>query len=245
MAKYRKIQISSDSLELLLDTMCNTFGGIMFIAISLLIISSFVSKTTSTNIESENSASLKLKMEQMQQEIKSVQAKNTLKQHLINGLKNNPKGDIVKNISLLQDENINIENDISSLKNEIQAVNKKIDTLEKENRKKKNTILVANLNTVKLQKKLQSLKKEYDLAIESENKREQRKLHFNKLGNTKRTPFWGILSKNRLYKIGRTLMPEETDLRTELVSGGVRYLPIQGRGFFIGKIPNRELKKLG
>ena len=28
-----------DSLELLLDTMCNTFGAIMFIAISLVIIS--------------------------------------------------------------------------------------------------------------------------------------------------------------------------------------------------------------
>ena len=33
-----------ESLELLLDTMCNTFGGIMFIAISLIIISQLVSK---------------------------------------------------------------------------------------------------------------------------------------------------------------------------------------------------------
>ena len=33
-----------DSLELLLDTMCNTFGGIMFIAISLILVSQMVSK---------------------------------------------------------------------------------------------------------------------------------------------------------------------------------------------------------
>lgn len=33
-----------DSLELLLDTMCNTFGGIMFIAISLVVVSQLISR---------------------------------------------------------------------------------------------------------------------------------------------------------------------------------------------------------
>ena len=37
-----------ESLELLLDTMCNTFGGIMFIAISLVVISQFVARDIKT-----------------------------------------------------------------------------------------------------------------------------------------------------------------------------------------------------
>lgn len=39
-----KKQNLPESLELLLDTMCNTFGGIMFIAISLVVISQFTAK---------------------------------------------------------------------------------------------------------------------------------------------------------------------------------------------------------
>lgn len=244
MSKYRKIQISSDSLELLLDTMCNTFGGIMFIAISLLIISSFVSKNILTDIESEDSNSLKTRIAKMTQEIKTVRNKISLKQHLIKGLINNPKGDIVKKISLLHEKNTDIRSDVSYYKMEIANIDGHIEKLKKGNLKKKNIILDVNLNMEKLQKKVHSLKKEYDLAIASESKREKRKLTFNKLQNTKRKPFWGILSNNRFYQIGVTLIPKEPGVITELVPGGVRYLPIKNRGFSVEKHPDRKLKQL-
>ena len=40
----KRQQSEESSLELLLDTMCNTFGGVMFIAISLLVIISVMTK---------------------------------------------------------------------------------------------------------------------------------------------------------------------------------------------------------
>ncbi|MBR6471305.1 MAG: hypothetical protein IKS83_05880 [Victivallales bacterium] len=41
----KKTEAFPSSLELLLDTMCNTFGGIMFIAIALVIVTQFASKS--------------------------------------------------------------------------------------------------------------------------------------------------------------------------------------------------------
>lgn len=59
-----------DSLELLLDTMCNTFGGIMFIAISLIIISSMVSKNVLSLLPEEIDAAAIKKFEAESEEIR-------------------------------------------------------------------------------------------------------------------------------------------------------------------------------
>ena len=42
-----------DSLELLLDTMCNTFGAIMFIAISIVVISQLSTKAIKEKVPVE------------------------------------------------------------------------------------------------------------------------------------------------------------------------------------------------
>src|SRR5574344_1164286 len=71
-----------DSLELLLDTMCNTFGGIMFIAISLIIISQLITKTlrsaTPEEIDEKNIRRMEKHISGLQDEIltlkKRVQA---------------------------------------------------------------------------------------------------------------------------------------------------------------------------
>ena len=47
-----------DSLELLLDTMCNTFGGIMFIAISLVVLSQLVTQQQKAMSEEDISKQL-------------------------------------------------------------------------------------------------------------------------------------------------------------------------------------------
>ena len=62
-----------DSLELLLDTMCNTFGGIMFIAISLIVISQLVSQQQKAMSQEDLS---KAAMERLKQKIESVQNEN-------------------------------------------------------------------------------------------------------------------------------------------------------------------------
>lgn len=60
----RRRREDASSLELLLDTMCNTFGGVMFIAISLVVVISMV-RSASRALE-ENAPR---KLEQLQQEL--------------------------------------------------------------------------------------------------------------------------------------------------------------------------------
>ena len=60
-----------DSLELLLDTMCNTFGAIMFIAISLVIISQFSIKAVKAkkplNIDEEHLGKMRRQVRDLNQ----------------------------------------------------------------------------------------------------------------------------------------------------------------------------------
>ena len=66
MKRYRK-KVESSSLELLLDTMCNTFGGVMFIAISLVVIISLMTRDIPQ--KSEETTDIKT----LQKEIVSLQ----------------------------------------------------------------------------------------------------------------------------------------------------------------------------
>ncbi len=49
----RRKSIHSDSLELFLDTICNTFGGILFIALLVIVLLQMTSKKTSVSIQEE------------------------------------------------------------------------------------------------------------------------------------------------------------------------------------------------
>ena len=64
----RRRREDASSLELLLDTMCNTFGGVMFIAISLVVVISMV-RSASRALE-ENAPR---KLEQLQQDLADLQ----------------------------------------------------------------------------------------------------------------------------------------------------------------------------
>ena len=70
-----------ESLELLLDTMCNTFGGIMFIALSLIIISQIVSKnlneTSPEKRDKETIERLERSIAALQQEISDLKLART------------------------------------------------------------------------------------------------------------------------------------------------------------------------
>lgn len=66
-----------DSLELLLDTMCNTFGGIMFIAISLVVVSQLISKEqlakTPEEINETNLQNIRQHITELQNDILDLQ----------------------------------------------------------------------------------------------------------------------------------------------------------------------------
>ena len=53
MKRRRRSEEEDSSLELLLDTMCNTFGGVMFIAISIFVIISGMTQIENTEAQVE------------------------------------------------------------------------------------------------------------------------------------------------------------------------------------------------
>ena len=67
------------SLELLLDTMCNTFGGIMFIAIALVIVTQFASKSVMDSITKlptlEEKRALSRQLAELQLEVHEAEQK--------------------------------------------------------------------------------------------------------------------------------------------------------------------------
>ena len=76
MAKRRE---NDSSLELLLDTMCNTFGGVMFIAITLAVIVAgrdIISKSKNENPPQEDIQALKKQIVELEEQL-AKQAENT------------------------------------------------------------------------------------------------------------------------------------------------------------------------
>ena len=65
----KKSNVNAGSLDLLLDTICNTFGGILLIALLVVIMLTETSKSTSESETKEQSAVELVKNENMRQEL--------------------------------------------------------------------------------------------------------------------------------------------------------------------------------
>lgn len=68
MARRASAEIKESSLELLLDTICNTFGGVLFIAILVIVLVNMSSREI-PRISQENRAELDLELLQLQQDL--------------------------------------------------------------------------------------------------------------------------------------------------------------------------------
>lgn len=228
MSKYRRKENSSDSLELLLDTMCNTFGGIMFIAISLLIISSFISKNI-TAVEQVDPVGIKNKTKLIMAELSEIRKKQTLKLSVIKGLKNSPINEAKQDLAELKTQNAIILKRNNKLKNEIELIEHKLEILKENNISRRNAILIAENSCVEGEKELKKLKKEYALLIASGCKTVKRETGFRKLTTTQKLPIWGLLVNNRLARITHSDEIEQFDNS----DGGLRLAVKNGKGLAI------------
>ena len=140
MAKKKPI-IIGDSLELLLDTMCNTFGGVMFIAIALVVISFFIPEIV---LELDEDVADMAKIEELQEDIsqlqrqlKKQQLERSLKEELVKKFKNHPNLDKIKELGKLKDDNAKLVLLTSEAKSEKHAWMIKFKKVDKENNKQK------------------------------------------------------------------------------------------------------------
>ena len=129
------------SLELLLDTMCNSFGGVMFIAISLIIVLTMTSKADVSNSENfKNLEEMQARLEELKKEFKELENKTSDISSLIEQLKNDPRRKYLADI-------VNLETQIKKLtaENELLSVEQKV--LDAKNRE-------LDLKKDKIQKKV-------------------------------------------------------------------------------------------
>ena len=105
MARKNKLP---DSLELLLDTMCNTFGAIMFIAISLVIISQVTTKIVKDmkpmEITDEQLAQMRSQLARMNKDLADKEAEMALKALAALNMDKEKKGKVEKLLKV-QNEN--------------------------------------------------------------------------------------------------------------------------------------------
>ena len=115
------------SLELLLDTMCNTFGGVMFIAIALVVVLSMMSHIESAEPFKSDYAAMQKQLEKLKQEIEAVSSQNEIREENIRILQNDPRrqqlADILRLEKSIRESEVKIR--VVSAENVILRENKK------------------------------------------------------------------------------------------------------------------------
>ncbi len=196
------------SLELLLDTMCNTFGGVMFVAISLVVIMTMLSKAEKALNQYDNQDIEKIQAEcaAIQEKIKdrltSIELKN--KTLLI---ADSPQKQASAALAALEQELA-----VQTLAEKSAASKIKIAILEKarmdknlsdlERKKQKLETLHADMirKCTEQEDKIESLKKTI-------SEKSYTQMTFKTIAPSNYTPFWVLVAQNKFWVLG----PEKTD----------------------------------
>ena len=211
MGRRRKNEDES-SLDLLLDTMCNTFGGVMFIAIALAVMSFFIPKQTKDenkdNQCKEQQATLADELLQQQTKIEELRQSKRISEEALKSAAENPNSELLEERLDIQSDKKRLElqrqllaASINKRQLEINEAYKQNRQLEKElkdfSKSKKTKQEEAEIELVKQKKKLDLLQMELAQL-------ETRELIFSKLeAEEAKSPFWIMIDNGRLYRISQ------------------------------------------
>ena len=227
-----------DSLELLLDTMCNTFGGIMFIAISLVVISQLMSaamrKMTPERIDETQMAELRSRTETMRQEVLSLQRQAMELQFRLPPDASPEQKATVRELIRLKNANLRKREELDRLAAESDTVKTRSGRLWQESETLKNEL---RIRTAALQANLAESSRE---ILENEKRIEQlealleqqksRTLRFSMEKPVSRPPYWIVLKDDMVYRLGFDRNPFPGEVAQENFDSGrkVRFIPLKG-----------------
>jgi DNA repair exonuclease SbcCD ATPase subunit len=240
-----------DSLELLLDTMCNTFGGIMFIAISLVVLSQLVTQQQKAMSQEDISQAA---IEQLKKKIEVLLNENSKLSKLALNVDINTAGvsaekkEAILRMKEAKEKNLVLEDALERLDIKLQ---------ENQELKKHQDRTIANLT-----QELEQTKKEY-LAEKQRSQQEkqvllekikelreklanlqQPTLRFARSKATQRRPYWVVIQQNKIYRFGddRNPLKGEVELKFLKWSNEAQFRPL--RGTAVGNAPEEELALL-
>ena len=198
----RRKAISEDSsLELLLDTMCNTFGGVMFIAISLLvIISAMTQDMPQKNEEPADMATLQQEIESLQKIYAQLLKELQLKSEEIKLLKSDKTAEKYQEILMLMQlaKETRLKIEAAKLTDKtltiaIRKTGKTVEEISKANTKQDLELEKLQMDLLTAQEKLAKL---------NETERNAVQLSFRVMERSDRTPFFIIMNKDMVYPVG-------------------------------------------
>ena len=240
-----------ESLELLLDTMCNTFGGIMFIAIALIIISQLVTKMQKTMTPDEIN---RVNMERAEERIKTLQ-QEILKleedavQARANVKSSSPESKkVIQSLAEFGKQNLAYVRDlkftaiqIASAKELHKRLNEELLALQKQLQDKSAHIKESKDH---LEKKKQQLQKKIAALQQELDKVQPRQLRFAKETNTQLTPYWILIQDNEIFRMssGNGFSDEVRIKHINRKAFTVTLL--RGKGVYLGKNPADTLNYL-
>ena len=229
----------SDSLELLLDTMCNTFGGIIFLAfsVSLMLFSSKQFQETQP-AEIVNEAEHTALQQEVQENRNKVKKLESMNQQQARQFKK------MKSASQLNQDGV------KKLEKTLRKTNTEIDTLAKENKELEQKIKDDKQQIKDVKKTVQNIHRTIDYLKEKERKLEEEvaelkekmppkeKISFTRVTKTSLTPYWIFIDNGKIYPLGTSATDNEYVGTT--VSGKVIRITLK-RGIPISKPVSGEL----
>ena len=185
----------SDSLELLLDTMCNSFGGVMFIAIALVVISALLPDKASGEGRPE-AAATRAELARLETETEALRHSRSFESELIKRRQSPARLAELRELAAFKDANDRLTQQLrrargraDDLRADLKAAASQASQRDGEERKLQASIAALEREAAKLRK------------LEPPGPAERRELAFPKLEATDKTPFLVILKAGRLHRV--------------------------------------------
>lgn len=215
---------TESSLELLLDTMCNSFGGVIFIAILVSLMSQTAKMRRPPDADALKARQAETTRTELRAELESMEAAGQQQSHFAAYLATHPNAALLPEWTSLVKESEQTERQIAETESALTQQREKLRAAEGD-------AATANRNAGDAAASVAKARQE------RENRATKRELRLPRLRSTTKSPLWMLVKNSRLYI---TRFPEyssaesnEADLVIARNSNSVRYTARPGKGALV------------
>lgn len=237
--KQRELKMNknrlSDSLDLLLDTMCNTFGGVVFIAISLAL-AFFICRDQFYSVDRKEKIAEELKKEQKQatilaEEKELLGKKLSAIKKLSSQFKKSKETSISEEVVRMEQEQKEVKRDIDDATAELNLLKHKKNIAQKENDKKEKDIN-SKLQSATKENDLMREKQRLDMLIDELTSQLKSipvtQLHFAHNRRVSSSPYIVLLRNNHVYQLGTDYLVSSPEVSVKRDNNMLILSPING-----------------
>ncbi|MBR7106884.1 MAG: hypothetical protein IKC89_00575 [Lentisphaeria bacterium] len=223
------------SMDLLLDTMCNTFGGVMFIAISMALT---ISLCQSNLDPAKHEAQAKEQLEQLRQENIQLQKKQQELDKSVEDLRKHKvetpdvSESLAEEVAQMEMQKKHRERQLRSMEQQLEQEHTATGKLQRENDRKSEKLAGEKR---KHEQDIRNLNNRYaNLQDENDKLRSElaqipvKRLHFSRKRRTSSVPYIVIISNDRLYRLGYKSYESSREISVVREGNVLRLTPLHG-----------------